>query len=103
MEVGRVGSLDHLERLVITGGSGELFKPRLRDKCRLDVGPCGKLKKRFAQAGLKTIQRDGIFFSPTNHRLLIGGVQAEGQHPRASVAVKHQVLIGLNRENGQLP
>ena len=44
-EVGRVGSVDDLERLVITGGGGELFKPRLRDQSCLDVSPCGKLKK----------------------------------------------------------
>ena len=38
MEVGGVGSPresdDHR-------GSGELFKPRLRDECRLTMGPCG--------------------------------------------------------------
>ena len=34
--------------------------------------------------------------------MLIGDVQAEGQHPRASVAVKHQVLIGLDRQDRQL-
>ena len=34
--------------------------------------------------------------------MLIGDVQAEGQHPRASVAVKHQVLIGLDRQDLQL-
>ena len=88
MEVGGVGWLDHLERLVITGGGGELFKSCLRDEGNLDVGPCGKLNKRVAQAGLKAMQGAGLCFLPANHRLLIVGVQAEGHHPRASVALK---------------
>ena len=41
------------------------------------------------------------FFS-ANHWLLIGDVQGEGQNPRPSVAVKHQVLIGLDRQDRQL-
>ena len=41
------------------------------------------------------------FFS-ANHWLLVGDVQAEGQDPRPSVAVKHQVLIGLDRQDRQL-
>ena len=41
------------------------------------------------------------FFS-ANHWMLIGDVQAEGQHPRASAAVKDQVLIGLDRQDLQL-
>ena len=32
----------------------------------------------------------------THHGLLIGGVQAEGQDPMTSVALKQQVLIGLD-------
>ena len=46
MEVGGVGPVDHLERLVITGGGGELFKSCLGDEGNLDVGPCRKLKKK---------------------------------------------------------
>ena len=42
------------------------------------------------------------FFS-ANNWMLIGDVQAEGQHPRTSVAVKYQVLIGLDRQDRQLP
>ena len=38
--------MNYLERLVIAGGGGELFKPRLRIKSCLDVSPCRKLKKR---------------------------------------------------------
>ena len=56
MEVGGVGPVDHLERLVITGGGGELFKSCLGDEGNLDVGPCRKLNKSVAQAGLKTMQ-----------------------------------------------
>ena len=48
MKVGGVRSVDHIQRLVITSGGGELFKPRLRDKRRLDVGSCGKLEKDVA-------------------------------------------------------
>ena len=96
MEVGGVGPLDHLERLVITGGGGELFKSCLGDEGNLDVGPCRKLNKSVAQVGLKTMQRAGLCSLPTNHRQLIGGAQAEGQDPRASVALKQQVLIGLD-------
>ena len=46
VKIGGVGSVDHFQRLVITSGGGELFKPRLRDKRYLDVGSSGKLKKR---------------------------------------------------------
>ena len=46
VEVGGVGSVNHIQRLLITSGGGELFKPRLRDKRHLDVGSNGKLKKR---------------------------------------------------------
>ena len=88
--------MDHLERLVITGGGGELFKSCLGDEGNLDVGPCRKLNKSVAQVGLKTMQRAGLCSLPTNHRQLIGGAQAEGQDPRASVALKQQVLIGLD-------
>ena len=45
VEVGGVGSVNHIQRLFITSGGGELFKPRLRDKRHLDVGSSGKLKK----------------------------------------------------------
>ena len=48
--------MDHLESLVITGGVGELFKSCLGDEGNLDVGPCRKLNKRVAQAGMKTMQ-----------------------------------------------
>ena len=48
--------MDHLERLVITGGGGELFKSCLGDEGNLDVGSCRKLNKSVAQAGLKTIR-----------------------------------------------
>ena len=41
------------------------------------------------------------FFS-ANHWLLVGDVQGEGQDPRPSVAVKHQVLIGLDLQHRQL-
>ena len=54
VEVGGVGPVDHLERLVITGG--ELFKSCLGDEGNLDVGSCRKLNKSVAQAGLKTMQ-----------------------------------------------
>ena len=54
--------MDHLERLVITGGGGELFKSCLRDEGNLDVGPCRKLNKSVAQVGLKTMQRAGLCF-----------------------------------------
>ena len=70
--------LDHLQRLVITGGGGELFKMRLRDKRHPDIGACRKLNKRVAQAGMKTMQGAGLCFLPANHRLLIGGIQADG-------------------------
>ena len=73
----------------------------MRDEGKLDVGPCGKLNKSVAQAGLKTMQGEGLALLATHHWLLICGVQAEGQHPRASVAVKHQVLIGLDRKDRQ--
>ena len=86
--------MDHLERLVITGGGGELFKSCLGDEGNLDLGPCRKLNKSVAQVGLKTMQRAELCSLPTNHRQLIGGAQAEGQDPRASVALKQQVLIG---------
>ena len=88
--------MDHLERLVITGGGGELFKSCLGDEGNLNVGPCRKLNKSVAQVGLKTMQRAGLCSLPTNHRQLIGGAQAEGQDSRASVALKQQVLIGLD-------
>ena len=88
--------MDHLERLVITGGGGELFKSCLGDEGNLDVGPCRKLNKSVAQAGMKTMQLAALYFLSANHRQLIGGVQAEGQHPRASVALKQQILIGLD-------
>ena len=94
MEVGGVGPVDYLERLVITGGGGELFKSCLGDEVNLDVGPCRKLNKRVAQAGMKTMQGAGLCSLSANHRLLIGGVQADGQDPRASVALKQQILIG---------
>ena len=94
--------MDHLERLVITGGGGELFKSCLGDEGNLDVGPCRKLNKSVAQVGLKTMQRAGLCSLPTNHRQLIGGAQAEGQDPRASVALKQQVLIGLDGQHRQL-
>ena len=45
VKVGGVGSVDHIQRLVITSGGGELFKPRFRDQRHLDVGYCGNLKK----------------------------------------------------------
>ena len=48
------------------------------------------------------MQGEGLALLATHHWLLICGVQAEGQHPRASVAVKHQVLIGLDRKDRQL-
>ena len=79
--------MDDLERLVITGGGGELFKPRLRDQSCLDVSPCGKLKKSVVEAQVKTMQRTRLDLLATHHGLLIGGVQAEGQNPRTSVAV----------------
>ena len=79
--------MDHFKRLVIAGGGSELFKPRLRDKSCLDVSPCRKLKKNVVQACVKTMQRARSDLLPTHHRLLIGGVQAEGQDPRTSVAV----------------
>ena len=79
--------MDDLERLVITGGGGELFKPRLRDKSCLDVSSCRKLKKNVAQACVKTMQRARLDLLATHHGLLIGGVQAEGQDPTTSVAV----------------
>ena len=94
--------MDHLQRLVIAGGGGELFKPCLGDERNLDVGPCGELEKSVAQPCVKTMQGAGCCFLPTHHRSLIGGVQADGQHPRTSVAVKHQVLIGLDRKHRQL-
>ena len=56
MEAGGVGPLDYLQRLVITGGGGELFKSRLGDEGNLDVGPCRKLNKSVAQAGMKSMQ-----------------------------------------------
>ena len=58
VEVGGVGPVDHLEGLVITGGGGggELFKSLLGDEGNLDVGPCRKLNKSVAQAGMKTMQ-----------------------------------------------
>ena len=74
----------------------------MRDEGKLDVGPCGKLNKSVAQAGVKTMQGEGLALFAANHRLVIGGVQAEGHDPRPSVAVKHQVLIGLDREHRQL-
>ena len=59
--------MDHLERLVITGGGGELFKSCLGDEANLDVGPCRKLNKSVAQVGLKTMQRAGcVSFPRTN-------------------------------------
>ena len=88
--------MDHLERLVITGGGGELFKSCLGDEGNLGVGPCRKLNKSVAQAGMKTMQLGALYFLPANHRQLIGGVQAAGQHSRASVAMKQQILIGLD-------
>ena len=48
--------MDYLERLVKTGGGGELFKSCLGGEGNLDVGPCRKLNKSVAQAGLKTMQ-----------------------------------------------
>ena len=48
--------MDHLQCLVITGGGGELFKSCLGDEDKLDVGPCGKLNKSVAQAGMKSMQ-----------------------------------------------
>ena len=48
--------MDYLERLLITGGGGELFKSCLGDKGNLDVGPCRKLNKSVAEAGLKPMQ-----------------------------------------------
>ena len=62
VDVGGVGPVDHLERLVITGGGGELFKSCLGDEGNLDVGPCRKLNKSVAQVGLKTMQRAGLCF-----------------------------------------
>ena len=70
--------MNHLERLVIAGGGGELFKPRLRDKSYLDVSPSRKLKKSVVQACVKTMQRERLDLLPTHHGLLIGGVQADG-------------------------
>ena len=67
MDVGGVGPVDHLQRLVITGGGGELFKSRLGDEGNLDVGPCRKLNKRVAQAGMKTMQLGAWYFLPENH------------------------------------
>ena len=52
---------------------------------------------------MKTMKGARMSFLATNHRLLIGGVQAEGQNARPSVAVKYEVLIGLDREHRQLP
>tara|TARA_Y100000589_G_scaffold238381_1_gene225779 strand:+ start:442 stop:756 length:315 start_codon:yes stop_codon:yes gene_type:complete len=75
--------VDYLERLVITGGGGELFKSCLGDEGNLDVGSSRKLNKRVAQAGMKTMQGAGLCFLSANHRLLIGGVQADGQDPKA--------------------
>ena len=56
VEVGGVGPVDHLQCLVITGGGGELFQSCLGDEGNLDVGPCRKLNKSVAQAGVKTMQ-----------------------------------------------
>ena len=52
--------MDYLERLVITGG--ELFKSCLGDEGNLDVGPCRKLNKSVAQAGMKTMQSAALCF-----------------------------------------
>ena len=56
VEVGDVGPVDHLQRLVVTGGGGELFKSCLGDGGNLDVGPCRKLNKSVAQASMKVMQ-----------------------------------------------
>ena len=64
MEVGGVGPVDYLERLVITGGGGELFKSFLADEGNLDVGPCRKLNKRVAQAGMKPCREPGCVSFP---------------------------------------
>ena len=87
MEVGGVGPVDYLERLVITGGGGELFKSCLGAEGNLDVSPCRKLKKSVVQACVKTMQRARFDLLPTHHGLLIGGVQANGQNARTTVAV----------------
>ena len=102
MKVGGIRPLDEIEHLVLPGAAGELFKSLLGDERHLDVSPCGKLNKSVAKAGLKTMQGEGFALLATHYWLLICGVQAEGQHPRASVAVKHQVLIGLDRKDRQL-
>ena len=94
--------MDQLERLVMAGGGGKLFKPRLRDKRHLDVGPRGKLEKRFAQPCMKTMQGSRSCLFAPNNRLLIGGVQADGQDARTTVALKNQVLIRLDRQDRQL-
>ena len=100
MKVGGIRPLDEIEHLVLPGVAGELFKSLLGDERHLDVSPCGKLNKSVAQAGLKTMQGEGLALLATHHWLLICGVQAEGQHPRASVPVKHKVLIGLVDKTG---
>ena len=94
--------MDEIEHLVLAGAARELFKPRLGDERHLDVSACGKLNKSVAQAGVKTMQGALLRLFAANYRILIGGVHAERQHPRPSVAVKHQVLIGLDREHRQL-
>ena len=43
-----------------------------------------------------------LCFFYSNHWMLIGDVQTERQHPWASVAVKYQVLIGLDRQDRHL-
>ena len=56
--------MDHLERLVITGGGGELFKSCLGNEGNLDVGPCRNLNKSVAQAGMKTMCEQGCISFP---------------------------------------
>ena len=60
-------------------------------------GPLRKLNK--SRSGRHENHAVRVVFLPANHRQLIGGVQAEG-HPRASVALKQQVLIGLMDTTG---
>ena len=67
------------------------------------MGFSGKLKKKHvAKSCLKTMPGALLCFFFANHWMLIGDVQAERQHPRASVAVKYQVLIGLDLQHRQL-
>ena len=64
MKVGGVGSVDHIQRLVITGGGGELFKSCLGDEGNLDVSSCRKLNKRVAQTGMKTMREERCISFP---------------------------------------